>query len=336
MKLIKTIFCFFIMFRTLLLTKSYFNKQKLIASDSVYDILNHNRTNLNINYEENSKDKFMINNKTEVHKDTNKISIENKKSFETNTPKIGINSLLSNIIYEDKALIKVKKRKENNFKLKNNTNYTNQENNSIDKDKKILNFENKLKTFKSENQTRELEVYYYDFEEEAYDNSYNLSRYHNFIFKGKCNTKRCVAPKGQCLTGKNEKICRCFPRFLNFKFHNGEVLVCGYYQKNQFIAFILEFCLLFAGNVYLGFYFYAFVKAFVYLTILLLVLFKLPFILCGFDNIIKSKANIFTWIEYCTIIIVIFGVFIWQIVDLVRIITDDNKDAYNMPILNYF
>ncbi len=188
----------------------------------------------------------------------------------------------------------------------------------------------------NQNKTAKKETYYYDPEEDDTDNADNLSRYHNFIFKSKCNSNRCAAPKGQCLIDEKDRICRCSPSYLNYKYSNGEVIVCGYSQKSQFIAFVMELTLMFAGNIYLGFYFYAYIKAIVYLTIFLFAFFKLPCKLCGLENMIKSKCYLCPWIEYTTIIIVIFGIFCWQTVDLMNIITPNNKDAYNMPILDYF
>lgn len=184
----------------------------------------------------------------------------------------------------------------------------------------------------SDKEIQILEDIYYDYN---FD-SFNFSRFHQFVFKNKCSKTRCAYPRGQCLKGEQEKVCQCLKGYLNYKFPHKEINVCGYKQKFQLTAFFLELLLLFAGNVYLGFYNYAFIKGAIYLTIFFIAYFKLPCRICGFENSIKIRCSIFPWIEYTTLIIILFGGFSWQMVDLIKIITNENKDGNDMPILDYF
>lgn len=327
MKLLITIFCICLLFGPFCIsssTKHNRNKTKInIYKEKASESLKENNASANrekvlhrnITFNSNTKDSQVIDFKF-------KTSLIHFNKAELNLFNFKNNSIIENQI------------KENSFHI-----------NSIYKRKKNLNFKKQddsiTTTIKNENKTASaaatLAPYYFDYEEDDWDNNaYNLSRYQNFIFKNKCNPNRCAAPEGRCLIGENEKICRCSANYLNFKFANGETLVCGYAQKSQFIAFVLEFSLMFAGNIYLGFYFYAYLKGVVYLSFILFAYFKLPCRLCGLDNMIKDKCYLCPWIEYTTIIIVIFGIFCWQSVDLVKIITTNNKDAFNMPIMDYF
>ncbi len=223
-----------------------------------------------------------------------------------------------------------------NLNENNQSNITNQESkyhNSNEKSKKLI----KIKTNPNSNNNTNISINsheenYYKKEYEYYD----LSRYHYFIFQKRCNINRCNIPRGKCLIEeKSQKICKCLPGYLNLNLPTRDGIICNYKQKYQLNAFIYELVFLFGGNIYLGFYLYAFLKGFVYFNIFLCAYLKLPCKLCRFENMLKSKSNLCCCNIYTFMIIIFFGVFCWQMVDLLNITTNDNKDAYNMPILDY-
>jgi len=316
-------------------------KTKSINSDNLNNLEDQNFLKF-IKIEENISNGFFKNNNNSTIYNNNTLKLE---IINNSKPK---NYKYQNTNKENLKTINQKNldRHKNESLIKNinkNSSYQFNKNDSHFKDKntyKLKNYNNSS-TRKNHQSVSQIEAKADNFSPDLYENNIdesNLSRFNNFIFESKCNSNRCAFPKGVCLNGSEfeEKICQCLTGYLNFKFFDNEISVCEYKQKSQFIAFLLEIFFFFAGNIYLGFYFYACLKGSVYLIIILIATFKLPCKLCGFENMIKSKFNCCPWFEYTTFIIIIFGIFCWQTVDLLKIMTNNNKDGFDMPILDYF
>jgi hypothetical protein len=173
------------------------------------------------------------------------------------------------------------------------------------------------------NETQQGEVYSSD-----YTQSFPLRL---FKMSGKrCNINRCFYPYGKC----ERNTCECFKGYLN-RFDKKEAILCSYKMKSQLIAFLLEAFTLIGGDIYLEFYFYSALKGFTILFICLIFICKIPCKLCGARDMIDYTCMPCTCFKTGTLVICIFGIFTWEIADLIRIMSYKSLDNNNMP-LDYF
>ena len=178
-------------------------------------------------------------------------------------------------------------------------------------------------------------------------NMYKLKRYSNiteyyegdyydifpkrlFEIKVEKCANRCVLPFGKCL---DNHTCKCEKGYLNYNIHENSY--CSYKQKYQIIAFILESLTLIGGDLYLKHYDYAMIKAGVICLIGFIFFFQFPCRLCGLRDLIQYKCLFCDCFKIGTFVISIFGIVVWQIADLIGIISYRAIDGNSMPLI-YF
>ena len=146
---------------------------------------------------------------------------------------------------------------------------------------------------------------------------------------GKCTEIRCSAPFGTCI---NSTKCGCHKGYLNYSGKEAVTKYCTYEQKKQKTAVLLEIFTVIGGDLYLGCYRYALIKASMIICLTLIFLFSLPCKLLGIREMMNEKVC-FSKVNVGNLTMILTSVLLWQFADLIRIISNKMTDSNNMPLL---
>lgn len=200
------------------------------------------------------------------------------------------------------------------------------ENSKIKTNKANISYKQINDTIENQNFTvRNLKFYDSDY----YDTFSN--RLFEVNFNKKCNVNRCYYPYGIC----EENKCKCLRGYLNNQFGSREIF-CSYKIKSQLYAFLLETFTLIGGDIYLEFYEYAIIKGVCLLFLIFIFTFNLPCKLCGGRDLIDSSCVPCTCFKTGTMVICVFGLIVWEITDLLRIMSFKATDNNLYPLDNFF
>ncbi len=160
---------------------------------------------------------------------------------------------------------------------------------------------------------------------------YNMFSSRIFESVTDCSKEKCLSPTGMC---RNDT-CKCYFGYAN-PFQKDETNLCSYQLKSQLLAFILEAFTLIGGNIYLENYYYAAVKGSSIFFILLIFIFELPSRICGMRDCLDLSCNPCICFKTGTFVLCIVFLFIWETVDLLKIMSYKTLDKNQMPLIYYF
>lgn len=192
-----------------------------------------------------------------------------------------------------------------------------------------LSQENKLKKVKSQYkndtllfQKNELSADYYSY--------YKTSYYE--IIQSECTPISCPPITSFCSTNS---LCKCNKGYLTNP-NSSTQQVCSYKLKSQLITFILEVSTFIGGDIYLGYYSYAAIKAIIVGLQFLIYSLNIPCYICGIRDLINHDCFPCLMIKTGSIVICGFTIITWLITDLINIISNDMTDSSKMPLLYFF
>ena len=151
-----------------------------------------------------------------------------------------------------------------------------------------------------------------------------------------CNESTCNLTNGKCF---NNTVCKCMLGYANaYNSTNTNLSFCSYKLKSQLNAFLLETFTLIGGDLYLEHYSYAVIKGILFMIFLLIILIDVPCKFCGIKvkESLDSQCLPCIFIKTGTFIFSIFGLVIWEISDLIRIMSYNVTDKNSMPLVYFF
>lgn len=178
---------------------------------------------------------------------------------------------------------------------------------------------------------------------ELYDEGGNFNK--NFLKTDIiCTRKNCKIPYGECISNK---ICQCLEGYASIDENpssisdkdnnfNGNKIYCNYRQKNQLIAFLLEFIFLFGlGNFYLNRCNQAIIKMilFIFLLIMICLIRKYEirsrfFLEENISNKRNLVINLLMVFSSCAFLF-------YHIFDIYMLATNSYFDGYGVEILSW-